>query len=829
MSTMARTSLEWRIWHRYIKKISGLTRREVIGALNNPLSSNETVQRVQHELYTLGKTESGWKIAETLLEHPAADVQWHGANMLHTKIQRGDFLSTGSDDDGIEFVRGLLELASSRQSRRVRTKLIVAYIAAMVRFGVDEFELESKNTGFILEVLTELPHEVNRIEFSDVRREARFMESINIMATKVEALCSGLIGLPGVQANAGMECLASWAEGRCLKHGADFCRLLVSKFPMELAVTTCDAILDSDSTTGPGRVLMNWFANNQWVSDELPLVQLAVNLAIKHTDMLLESETGLLVLRQLAGCLELDEEVSGVIADSNVWNEVAETWLDMEEPCAALKPIMMQVAQTAFAKMGRPEGLCEWSMDDQQRFRLYRRDLAEALDACTAVVGQDIPRGLVSVANEAALFALAFIVDRSFSKAEYVDWMDRIVSVEFVSNVTSEEEKLAYLELIKAMSAYLQNVETVEPVLKLVMTCLADVKMAPSAALAFCELAKCKSVRMDSDMWMHLWSAVGTVAGEAERTSVYRALGQLVRRVPGAGMVIAQCAEIAELDKVLWLVQGLGRGRLEDGMERACEVVWQRFFLGGDDDEHVLELAEECCSCGKHAFPLVETHGKQLASWLMHGYQQNPTQAKYLTVVAEMLGKVPNEWARELLTSMGQIVRQMEENSMEEYPDVVHAFFGGLVTRAVTIVPDVLLELDAGLSRDLFCRMLPLGLRVQERLAFLSVVQFIQLLLQQDGKLRGLVDAVLRECGPVLVHETLEGISSRAARSLVGHLAELLCRLLNQGVSLGVVPGSVSEAVKAEFVKNAVKNTRHLKRFKDIVNEYSLKCRGWTA
>ncbi len=786
-----------------------------------------------------------------LLTDAHDNAKWHGANILQTKIKRGDeFIAELSEE---AFCSALLQFAINANHQVLRTKLIVACIASLSRFAIDfdSVGFDRRDGAFALDFLMELPHEVRRMEFSDPRKEARLMDSTRRCSLITEDLCQTILidtvgetSLGSLEKKA-MLCLAAWADEQFLSHGPTFVHLLVKRFPQETAVNTCAAILETDTTTASANVLMDWFAVNPTFE---VTVQLLVDLVIQHAALLLESAKGWMCLQRLLefmawpGVYIQDEEVSGLVVDCNCWTEVAESWTEMDQPCEALKPLMMSVAQVALLKMLIPKGFTHWSKDDQLKFRLYRRDLADTLDACTLVVGQQVPKALVVASQnvelqEAAFFGLAYIIDKSFSKIAKVDWMDALLEDQFVARVV---EKVAYFELLRSMSEYLQTMSDVSCILQLVMQSLGEAKTAPSAALAFCELAKCSSVTMDAPMWLKLWRGVGGVA-ESEQARVYEALGQVIKRVPGGEYAVCECVKDASLDQILWLVGGMGKGRPSHWqvplVKPACDVVWQRWFLGVDDGilDDVLKLALECCSTHQHAFPLVETHGLELATWLVHGYRQHPTHAKYLVVVAEMLGKVQREWSKELLTSMAQMVRQMQAETMEEYPDVVYSFFSVLLTAAVTTVPDVLLEVDVSLARDLFCRLLPLGLRVQERLAFTSAVHFVQLLLQQDGKLKSLVDAIMQESGVNLVKEIVDGIAGRAPKSLVPNLAELLCRLLQRYPDVYTLKlavdgvARVDATAKAEFVKQAMANVRHLKRFKDLVNEFSLKSRGWSS
>ncbi|EXX79986.1 hypothetical protein RirG_000320 [Rhizophagus irregularis DAOM 197198w] len=132
------------------------------------------------------------------------------------------------------------------------------------------------------------------------------------------------------------------------------------------------------------------------------------------------------------------------------------------------------------------------------------------------------------------------------------------------------------------------------------------------------------------------------------------------------------------------------------------------------------------------------------------------------------------------------------------------------------------------------------GLGLQERLALKSAVNFIGEFIGQDcenDKFAKGIENVMMTYGLEIMRELLLGIGGKLPRSFVSSLSPVLYKMTERYIEasrewLGILlaednfPSShVDQMAKQNFARGIL-GTRSLQRFKDIVTEFSIKCRN---
>ncbi|CAJ0845700.1 12261_t:CDS:10 [Entrophospora sp. SA101] len=132
------------------------------------------------------------------------------------------------------------------------------------------------------------------------------------------------------------------------------------------------------------------------------------------------------------------------------------------------------------------------------------------------------------------------------------------------------------------------------------------------------------------------------------------------------------------------------------------------------------------------------------------------------------------------------------------------------------------------------------GLGLQERLALRSAVAFMGEFIGQhykDDRITNMVENIIRTYGLEITRELLFGIGGNLPRSLIPQLSTVLFKItgryiensrewLNILLSQENFPSkNVNQVTKQNFAK-AILGTRSSQKFKGIVTEFSIKCRG---
>ncbi|KAI9145245.1 armadillo-type protein [Paraphysoderma sedebokerense] len=199
---------------------------------------------------------------------------------------------------------------------------------------------------------------------------------------------------------------------------------------------------------------------------------------------------------------------------------------------------------------------------------------------------------------------------------------------------------------------------------------------------------------------------------------------------------------------------------------------------------------------------------------------------------------------REMLVIISTVVveKLQDEKAMEQFPDIVDSFLG-LIARAVRHSPSLLYS---HFPLDLLNRILQfavVGLTLQERLASKSAILFMCEFVGQDTSSQriapyvSLIQDIINSMGLIVVRTVMMGIGYSSPRSYIPNLSDLLFKFLSRYpdpsrawlTAVLQEPNfptpNVSDADKSNFLKQALQ-TRHLRRFKDIVKDFSVKSRN---
>ncbi|RUS20345.1 armadillo-type protein [Endogone sp. FLAS-F59071] len=184
--------------------------------------------------------------------------------------------------------------------------------------------------------------------------------------------------------------------------------------------------------------------------------------------------------------------------------------------------------------------------------------------------------------------------------------------------------------------------------------------------------------------------------------------------------------------------------------------------------------------------------------------------------------------------------------AMDQYPDVVSAFFN-LLSRMIRRCPLAFYQLPTDVL-DTILMFAVAGMGLQERLALKAALgfmltrrnwwqaDFVGQEYEGNTELAKVVETVMMNLGMRIMQELLTGIGGRLPRSFGSQLIEVLYKLVSRYVEasrqwLQVLLAQenfpspyVDQASKETFAKG-IMGTRSPKRFREVVQEFSLKCR----
>ncbi|RUP09028.1 hypothetical protein BC936DRAFT_140099 [Jimgerdemannia flammicorona] len=175
---------------------------------------------------------------------------------------------------------------------------------------------------------------------------------------------------------------------------------------------------------------------------------------------------------------------------------------------------------------------------------------------------------------------------------------------------------------------------------------------------------------------------------------------------------------------------------------------------------------------------------------------------------------------------------------MEQYPDVVSSFLN-LLSRVIRRCPLAFYQLPGDML-DTILMFAVAGMGLQERLALKSALSFMADFVGQEyesnPELAKLVETVMMNLGMRIMQELLAGIGGRLPRSLGSQLIDVLYKLVSRYVEASrqwlqvllaqdTFPSPYIDQSSKEAFAKGILGTRSPRRFREVVQEFSLKCR----
>ncbi|CAG8458064.1 10209_t:CDS:10 [Paraglomus brasilianum] len=178
------------------------------------------------------------------------------------------------------------------------------------------------------------------------------------------------------------------------------------------------------------------------------------------------------------------------------------------------------------------------------------------------------------------------------------------------------------------------------------------------------------------------------------------------------------------------------------------------------------------------------------------------------------------------------------QNDIEDCPDVVNSYFE-LLSKFIMKCPISFYSIPSDMFKSIIMFSIA-GLRTYERLALKAAINFMKEFLGQsyhDDQLNAASEKVIMTYGLEIMTELLAGIGGKTPRSYVPLVADVLYKMTSRHVeassnwlrvllSQDNFPSrNVKQDAKDLFAKSIL-GTRNIRRYKDLVNDFSLKCRG---
>ncbi|CAG8504703.1 10566_t:CDS:10 [Paraglomus occultum] len=180
----------------------------------------------------------------------------------------------------------------------------------------------------------------------------------------------------------------------------------------------------------------------------------------------------------------------------------------------------------------------------------------------------------------------------------------------------------------------------------------------------------------------------------------------------------------------------------------------------------------------------------------------------------------------------------INQNDIEDCPDVVNSYFE-LLSKFIMKCPVSFYSIPSDMFKSIIMFSIA-SLRTNERLALKAAINFMKEFLGQsyhDDQLNAASEKVIMTYGLEIMTELLAGIGGKTPRSYVPSVADVLYKMTSRHVeassnwlrvllSQDNFPSpNVKQDAKDLFAKSIL-GTRNIRRYKDLVNEFSLKCRG---
>ncbi|RUS35251.1 armadillo-type protein [Jimgerdemannia flammicorona] len=286
------------------------------------------------------------------------------------------------------------------------------------------------------------------------------------------------------------------------------------------------------------------------------------------------------------------------------------------------------------------------------------------------------------------------------------------------------------------------------------------------------------------------------------------------------------------------------------------EITQEVAAVWGGDEEVMRALCHFLDTGIRTTSPLLSVPFPQLVHLIQTSYQRHP-YACWLDTASQVVAVYGGRDGhgnvlRDLVTGMAsktlEGIRSTE--AMEQYPDVVSSFLN-LLSRVIRRCPLAFYQLPGDML-DTILMFAVAGMGLQERLALKSALSFMVCIVGGKGawiradfvgqeyesnpELAKLVETVMMNLGMRIMQELLAGIGGRLPRSLGSQLIDVLYKLVSRYVEASrqwlqvllaqdTFPSPYIDQSSKEAFAKGILGTRSPRRFREVVQEFSLKCR----
>ncbi|ORX90935.1 ARM repeat-containing protein [Basidiobolus meristosporus CBS 931.73] len=417
---------------------------------------------------------------------------------------------------------------------------------------------------------------------------------------------------------------------------------------------------------------------------------------------------------------------------------------------------------------------------------------------------------------------LAFIAASSFKdicdtcRAELVDGVESLVTMyTHISSSIEEREKQKVLESISAVIQALPPRKTLEPLSVLIGDILQTITKAFDVGKQTGNFLECRPVVLSHILYL-VACCRGIQPPDDEPTNAAE---------PDETNAVLNLPEAQRVSVAIW-------GLVEEISKAYCQ------------DEEIMEaicsLLNTSIMSSSHVFTMGFSN---MASFLHQTYQRY--QHPYiLDTVCQLVTVYGSEEQNvmilsELLATLTGItlgnIRNLQ--GMEENPHLTSSYFG-MLSRYVRKCPVALFTTPPDVFNNIILFAVS-GLGLQERLALRSGIGFMVDLIGLNTGNQAILDSidhVVNTFGQQIMQELLMGIGGRLPRSFVTLLTDLLYKLTGKYIQncrqwLAILlaqenfPSSHIDKPSKEAFAKSIMTTRGVKRFKEIVTEFSLRCR----
>ncbi|CAG8469994.1 12703_t:CDS:10 [Acaulospora morrowiae] len=285
----------------------------------------------------------------------------------------------------------------------------------------------------------------------------------------------------------------------------------------------------------------------------------------------------------------------------------------------------------------------------------------------------------------------------------------------------------------------------------------------------------------------------------------------------------------------------LPQTRLSNALSEISSNITEIWYL----DNEVIECLCKFLNTGiRTTANLLSVPFDMIISIIRISYQRSPhsclldTAAQVVTVFGSN-----SRYGNEIRNMLGEIttitIQQYVRNQadMERYPDLVNSYLT-ILTKSLQKCPMLLYTLPSELFNNIM-KFSIAGLGLQERLALKSAVTFMSEFVGQhyeDEQLSKGIENVIMTYGMEIMRELISGIGGKLPRSFVISLSHVLYKMtgryieasrewLNTLLSQKDFPSSHVDLITKQNFAKAILGTRSLQRYKEVVTEFSIKCR----